>query len=76
MYGCGESASSKQIQDIYSTIKKITGKPTVRMQSVKSKDGNIFTENDEDKNRWKENYQQFIYNIQNPVNDTMVDTIP
>ena len=34
----------------------------------------IFSQND-DVNRWKENYQE-LYNIQNPVDETMVDTIP
>ena len=45
------------------------------MQTVKSKDGTVLTENNDVKNRWKENYHE-LYNIQNPVNETMADTIP
>jgi hypothetical protein len=60
---------------VYSTIKKITGKRTVKMQTVKNKGGEILTEMNDVKNRWKENYQE-LYNNHNPVNKAMTDTIP
>ena len=62
-------------KEVYSTIKKITNKPTTRMQTVKSKDGTVLTELQDVKNRWKENYKE-LYNSQNPINQEMVDSIP
>ena len=60
---------------MYSTIKNLTGKTTVRMQTVKSKGGAILTENEDVKHRWKENYHE-LYNNQNPINEQATATIP
>jgi hypothetical protein len=62
-------------KEVYSTIKKITNKPTTRMQTVKNKEGEVLTELQDVKNRWKENYEE-LYNNQNPVNKEMADSIP
>ena len=62
-------------KEVYVTIKKITNKPTTRMQTVKSKEGEVLTELQDVKNRWKENYEELYYN-QNPVNKEMTDGIP
>ena len=62
-------------KEVYATIKKITNKPTTRMQTVKSKEGEVLTELQDVKNRWKENYEE-LYNNQNPVNKEMTDGIP
>ena len=62
-------------KEVYAIIKKITNKPTTRMQTVKSKEGEVLTELKDVKNRWKENYEE-LYNNQNPVNKEMTDGIP
>ena len=62
-------------KEVYATIKKITNKPTTRMQTVKSKEGEVLTELQDVKNRWKENYEE-LYNNHNPVNKEMTDGIP
>ena len=67
-----EASKSKTV---YSTIKNITGKTTVRMQTVKSKDGKILIENEDVKHRCKENYHE-LYNNQNPINEQATATIP
>ena len=56
-----KAAKSKEV---YVTIRKITNKRTTRMQTVNSKAGEVLSELQVVKNRWKENY----YNNQNPVN--------
>ena len=45
------------------------------MQTVKSKDGQILTENNDVNNRWKENYRE-LNNCKNPTNEEMAATIP
>ena len=45
------------------------------MQSVKTKDGNILTEEEDVKNRWRESYQE-LYNIENPYNIDILKSIP
>ncbi|XP_072021381.1 uncharacterized protein [Amphiura filiformis] len=67
-----QAAKSKEV---YSTIKKITNKPTTKMQTVKNKEGKILTELQDVKNRWRENYEQ-LYNNQNPINEEIVNSIP
>ena len=62
-------------KEVYATIKKITNKPTTRMQTVKSKEGEVLNELQDVKNRWKENYEE-LYNNHNPVNKEMTDGIP
>ena len=62
-------------KEVYSTIKKITNKSTIRMQTVKSKDGVILTEMKDVQNRWKETYEE-LYNKQNPINNVFAETIP
>ena len=62
-------------EEVYATIKKITNKPTTRMQTVKSKEGEVLTELQDVKNRWEENYEE-LYNNQNPVNKEMTNGIP
>ena len=62
-------------KEVYATIKKITNKPTTRMQTVKSKEGEVLTGLQDVKNRWKENNEE-LYNNQNPVNKEMTDGIP
>ncbi|XP_072023049.1 craniofacial development protein 2-like [Amphiura filiformis] len=53
-----QAAKSKEV---YATIKVITKKPTIRMQTIKSKDGRVLTGQTEVKTRWKENYDE-LYN--------------
>ena len=65
-----QATKSKEV-----TIKKITNKPTTRMQTVKSKEGKVLTELQDVKNRWNENYEE-LYNNHNPVNKEMTDGIP
>ncbi len=48
-----QAAESKKT---YSTIKKITKKSKMNMQTIKNKQGQILTELHEVKDRWKENY--------------------
>ena len=55
-----QAAKSKEV---YATIKKITSKPTTRMQTVKSKEGEVLTELQEVKNRWKENYEELYTSV-------------
>ena len=45
------------------------------MQSVKAKDGNILTEEEDVINRWRESYQE-LYNIKNPYNIDILKSIP
>jgi len=67
-----QAAKSKEV---YSTIKQITRKATIKMQTVKSKEGEILTETNDVKNRWKQNYED-LYNNQNPVNKELTNTVP
>lgn len=67
-----QAAKSKEV---YATIKKITQKPTTRMQTVKNKNGDILTEAEDVKERWKENFKE-LYNNQNPIDRTFTDSIP
>ena len=60
---------SSKSKEVYATIRQITKKPSIKMQTVKSKDGKILTEGYDVKRRWKENYQE-LYNNRNPVDDT------
>ena len=41
-------------KEVYATIKKITNKPTTRMQTVKSKEGEVLTELQDVKNMERE----------------------
>ena len=45
------------------------------MQTVKNKNGDVLTEMQEVKDRWKENYNE-LYNNPNPINVEMTETIP
>ena len=45
------------------------------MQSMKTEDGNILTEEEDVKNRWIESYQE-LYNIENPYNIDILKSIP
>ena len=53
----------------------MTNKPATRMQSVKSKEGEILNELVDVKSRWEENYEE-LYNTQNHVDKEMADGIP
>ena len=53
----------------------MTNKPATRMQSVKSKEGEILTELVDVKSRWEENYEE-LYNTQNHVDKERADGIP
>ena len=65
----------KKSREAYSAIKKLTKKSSSRIQSVKSKDGNILTEEEDVKNRWMESYQE-LYNTENPFSIDILNTIP
>ena len=67
-----QAAKSKEV---YSSIKKITRRTGIKMQTVKSKDGHILTEMNDVKHRWKENYEE-LYNHRNPVNEDFVSQLP
>ena len=67
-----QAANSKEV---YSTIKTITRKPTIKMQTIKGKDGKILTDLEEVKTRWKENYEE-LYNKRNPADEETVNSIP
>ena len=67
-----QAAKSKEV---YSSIKKITRKTSIKMQTVKSKDGHILTEMNDVKHRWKVNYEE-LYNHRNPVNEDFVSQLP
>jgi hypothetical protein len=72
VYKSHQAAKSKEL---YSAIKKITQKTTIRMQTVKSKDGQILTELNDVKDRWRENYED-LYNHQNSINEVFFSKIP
>ena len=44
------------------------------MQTVKSKDGQVLTEIEDAKRRWKESYEE-LYNNQNPINKDATEGI-
>ena len=44
------------------------------MQTVKSKDGQVLTEIEDVKRRWKESYEE-LYNNQNPINKDATEGI-
>ena len=67
-----QAAKSKEV---YSSIKKITRKTSIKMQTVKSKDGHILTEMNNVKHKWKENYEE-LYNHQNPVSEDFASQLP
>ena len=67
-------------KEVYPTIKTITRKPTIKMQSkkiltIKGKDGKTLTELEEVKTRWKENYEE-LYNKRNPADEETANSIP
>ena len=45
------------------------------MKSIKDKDGNVLTEEEKIKNRWKENYAD-LYNMPGPSDTSIIHTIP
>ncbi|XP_072028136.1 uncharacterized protein [Amphiura filiformis] len=45
------------------------------MQTVKSKDGQILTESEEVKDRWKESFQE-LYNKKNPTDEELTQSVP
>ena len=65
----------KKSKEVYSTIKTITRKPTIKMQTIKGKDGKILTDLEEVKTRWKENYEE-LYNKRNPADEETANSIP
>eukprot|EP00057_Strongylocentrotus_purpuratus_P014949 XP_011669423.1 PREDICTED: craniofacial development protein 2-like [Strongylocentrotus purpuratus] len=67
---CKKVETSRQAtksKAVYTTIKQITKKSSIRMQAVKSKDGEILTEMKDVKERWKESFEE-LYNHQNQTN--------
>ena len=61
------SCQATKSKAVYTTIKQITKKSNIRMQAVKSKDGEILTEMKDVKERWKESFEE-LYNHQNQTN--------
>ena len=61
------SRQATKSKAVYTTIKQITKKSSIRMQAVKSKDGEILTEMKDVKERWKESFEE-LYNHQNQTN--------
>lgn len=57
---------------VYTTIKQITKKSNIRMQAVKSKDGEILTEMKDVQERWKESFEE-LYNNQNQTNGEAIN---
>ena len=45
------------------------------MKSIKDKDGNVLTEEEKIKDRWKENYAD-LYNMPGPSGTSIIQTIP
>ena len=62
-------------RQVYRTIKTLTGKQTLRMKSIKDTDGNVLTEEEKIKNRWKENFAD-LYNMPGPSDTSIIQTIP
>jgi hypothetical protein len=67
-----QAAKSKEV---YATIKTITRKASTKMQTVKSKEGEILTELDQVKERWKENFQD-LYNKMNLIDEDFANRVP
>ena len=67
--------SSIKTRQVYQTIKTLTGKQTLRMKSIKDKDGNVLTEVEKIKDRWKENYAD-LYNMPGPSDTSIIQVIP
>ena len=60
-----QAATSKEV---YTTIKQITKKSSIKLQAIKHREGHILTEMEEVKQWWKENYEE-LYNTQSPADD-------
>ena len=69
---CHQASKTRQV---YQTIKTLTGKQTLRMKSIKDKDGNVLTEEERIRDRWKENYAD-LYNMPGPSDTSIIQTIP
>ena len=52
------SHQASKTKQVYQTIKMLTGKQTLRMKSIKDKQGNVLTEEEKIKDRWRENYAE------------------
>ena len=55
-----KNSASNNTKDMFKNIKLLTSKPSTKLNVVKDKDGNVLTEEDEIKTRWKE-YCEELY---------------
>ena len=67
---CHQASKTRQV---YQTIKTLTGKQTLRMKSVKDKAGNVLTDEEKIKDRWRENYSD--YNMPGPTDSSVLQTL-
>ena len=62
-------------KEVYATMKTITKTPTIRRETIKSKDGRVLTDQNEVKGRWKENCEE-LYNEGSPFNLQETSLLP
>ena len=65
---------SKKAKQVYSSIKTITGTKPTSIRSVKNKDGEVLTDDERIKDRWKENYED-LYNQPNPKDTSILQIL-
>ena len=65
----------KKKKQVHQTIKMLTGKPTLRMKSIKDKQGNVLIEEEKIKDGWRETYAE-LYNMPGPSETSVLQTIP
>ena len=65
---------SKKAKQVYSSIMTITGTKSTSMRSVKNKDGEVLTDDERIKDRWKENYEH-LYNQPNPKDTSILQIL-
>jgi hypothetical protein len=64
--------NQNKTREVYESIRKITGKPSPKVNSIKDKNGNWLSHTEEIKTRWKEYFEE-LYNDPNESDELMIE---
>ena len=66
--------NQNKTREVYESIRKITGKPSPKVNTIKNKNGNLLSDTEEIIKRWKEYFEE-LFNDPNESDELMIDQL-
>jgi hypothetical protein len=66
--------NQNKTREVYESIRKITGKPSPKVNTIKNKNGNLLSDTEEIIKRWKEYFEE-LSNDPNESDELMIDQL-